>query len=237
MSYRNGIELGTLLCKVNSDRWIVRYKNNNLHEQQVSQKSFGRLLNRNKPSSDSNDKRKRSLRNRRAKELRSTHDSSVSNSTVSNNSRKIRKGKKRRKPEIEEEKETLSTDNHNDATNDNDNDNDNDNHIDDTPIRKPAEKKPRKSNASSSDSNNPTNEPQLSAREKRLRMRREAAGEEFDEPSIDLNSKKKSGRNTGGWKGNSSKKEKEEVVKVKMNTGTLYLYRGENPRAVFVRKY
>jgi hypothetical protein len=29
--------------------------------------------------------------------------------------------------------------------------------------------------------------------------------------------------------------ENETVVKVKMNTGTLYLYRGENPRAEFIR--
>jgi len=35
----------------------------------------------------------------------------------------------------------------------------------------------------------------------------------------------------------SSIKQKETVVEVKMNTGTLYLYRGLNPRAVFVRKY
>lgn len=29
----------------------------------------------------------------------------------------------------------------------------------------------------------------------------------------------------------------DEVVKVKMNTGTLYLYKGLNRRAVFVRRY
>lgn len=28
----------------------------------------------------------------------------------------------------------------------------------------------------------------------------------------------------------------EEVVKVKLNTGTLYLYKGANRRAVFVRR-
>jgi hypothetical protein len=32
-------------------------------------------------------------------------------------------------------------------------------------------------------------------------------------------------------------KQNETVVEVKMNTGTLYLYRGLHPRAVFVRKY
>lgn len=32
-------------------------------------------------------------------------------------------------------------------------------------------------------------------------------------------------------------KKKEEVVKVKYRTGTLYLYRGDNARAVFIRKF
>lgn len=36
---------------------------------------------------------------------------------------------------------------------------------------------------------------------------------------------------------NSPPTPKEECVKIKMNTGTLYLYRGLNRRAVFVRKY
>ena len=45
----------------------------------------------------------------------------------------------------------------------------------------------------------------------------------------------------GGAEEENDKKAKlsvdDEVVKVKMNTGTLYLYKGLNRRAVFVRKY
>ena len=47
-------------------------------------------------------------------------------------------------------------------------------------------------------------------------------------------------KNTSAGKKNSSKKgiggKEEEAVKVKLNTGTLYLYRGVNRRAVFVRR-
>jgi hypothetical protein len=32
-------------------------------------------------------------------------------------------------------------------------------------------------------------------------------------------------------------KDNEQVIKVKLNTGTLYLYRGTNRRAEFVRQY
>lgn len=35
--------------------------------------------------------------------------------------------------------------------------------------------------------------------------------------------------------GKKKKNEKEEVVKVKLRTGTLYMYRGKNPRAEFIR--
>lgn len=96
--------------------------------------------------------------------------------------------------------------------------------------------------------------PQISEREKR-RMRREAMLEEdqeqqsCDSPSTPSRKKRKmpqTQRRTQANHRNSKKNPKkrgscnepdEECVKIKMNTGTLYLYRGLNRRAVFVRRY
>uniref|UniRef100_A0A6U3P8L8 Uncharacterized protein n=1 Tax=Ditylum brightwellii TaxID=49249 RepID=A0A6U3P8L8_9STRA len=87
--------------------------------------------------------------------------------------------------------------------------------------------------------------PKVSAREQR-RLRRQAALDE-QVPSIGCVSSQyqqvKSGvkrpmaQSQRPLSVKKAKKEKEEVITVQLNTGVLYLYRGINRRAVFVRKY
>jgi len=90
-------------------------------------------------------------------------------------------------------------------------------------------------------------EPKVSAREQR-RLRRQAALDEqvplvnvaaslTQHRKIQSGGKKRSmaqSQRTSNAK--KAKKEKEEVITVQLNTGVLYLYRGLNRRAVFVRK-
>jgi hypothetical protein len=52
---------------------------------------------------------------------------------------------------------------------------------------------------------------------------------------MDVKNKRNSSNNVGSSLKKKAGKE-EEVVKVKLNTGTLYLYKGLHRRAVFVRR-
>jgi len=246
VSYRNGIELGNLICKVNSDKWIVKYKNNNLHEQQVSEKAFGRLLKRSKPASSSviNNNRKRSLSQKRCTNDSDLPDVSSKGSEGSSSAKKLRNGKKIRKShkEIKDIAPNITKTNEKGDKND----------VKDRKIRKEKSGtdeisiKAEKNNETCADSNEPVDESQLSSREKRLRMRQEAVEADLDVQNIEVSPKKENNKSKGKNKtpnkrastwGRNSKQPKEEVVKVKMNTGTLYMYRGSNPRAVFVRTY
>ena len=197
---------------------------------QVSQTSFGRLLKRS-PSSDEespSERRKRSLRDKRARDRRTAFDSLNAKNASS------KRARKRVKPSAskEMEKSDKSSTNTNEISFNNtrkvnkEAENTRENKVKKSNDRLPdvaeTEKSPPKAREV----------PKLSAREKRLRLRREAAGDAADEEQN--GSKSKSGRPKNR---NGSSREKEEVVKVKMNTGTLYLYRGNNPRAVFVRRY
>jgi len=232
VSYRNGIELGTLLSKVAADRWVVKYKNNNLHDMQVSQTSFGRLLKRSSSSDEESpsERRKRSLRDKRARDRRTAFDCLNAKSASS------RRAKKRAKPSASKELEKSEKS----STNMNEEESSFNTtrkvhkeaeHTREIKVKKSNDRLP---NVAKTKHSQPKvkEEPKLSAREKRLRLRREAAGDAADEEQH--GSKSKSGRPKNR---NVSSREKEEVVKVKMNTGTLYLYRGNNPRAVFVRRY
>ena len=102
----------------------------------------------------------------------------------------------------------------------------------------------------------PQSKPEISDREKR-RMRREALLEEekelvqsdnntprYTKRQKNSNPISKTNTNTNNASSKIKGKKKkafkhdpnEECVKVKMNTGTLYLYRGLNRRAVFIRR-
>jgi hypothetical protein len=86
----------------------------------------------------------------------------------------------------------------------------------------------------------------VSDRERRMRKRQQSL--EYDAVASDISAN--GGGNTsarGGNRGTSNKKSKtsdgdesdavEEVIKVKLNTGMLYIYRGSRPRVEFVRRY
>jgi len=86
----------------------------------------------------------------------------------------------------------------------------------------------------------------VSDRERRMRKRQQSL--EYDAVASDISAN--GGGNTSARGGNrvtSNKKAKtgdgdesdtvEEVVKVKLNTGMLYIYRGSRPRVEFVRRY
>lgn len=225
VSYKNGIEIGTLICQVTSDRWIVKYKNNNMHEQQMSEKSFGQIIHRSEANDDVNG------------HLETEPRAGVKSSVTSSSLRKVKRGRTKNKSS------GLMADNHTRGSSSSIGtgamSSDGDSHH---ATRSSA-------GVSSSAPHNKMQEPVLSAREKRMRMRREAIGADQDEPQELIPKKKKkrtkardgydakheSSKEPNGNR--SSKKEKEEVVKVKLNTGTLYLYRGMNPRAVFMRRY
>lgn len=79
-------------------------------------------------------------------------------------------------------------------------------------------------------------------------MRKRQQSLEYDAVASDISAN--GGGNTsarGGSRGISNKKSKtsdgddsdavEEVIKVKLNTGMLYIYRGSRPRVEFVRRY
>ncbi len=92
----------------------------------------------------------------------------------------------------------------------------------------------------------------LSARAKRSKRRQakiekdpsktpSASKKDIVKKSIDATSKKLgkgkgSGKNGGANKKGANGNGEEEVVKVKLNTGILYLYKGLHRRAVFVRR-
>lgn len=244
VTYRNGIELGTLLGKVNSDKWVVKYKNNNLHEMQVSQTAFGRLLKRCSSDEESvSEKRKRSLRDKRARDRRNAIDNMNRKGTS-------RRGKKRKKPtssKEEKNKEKPSVVNKTPEKENIEKDSVKTNKHSDRSVKsnrsgrsarcqskklKEEHERPEIPSAIEESKVLNTDEPTLSAREKRLQMRREAADEGTEDEPHKAKSKKAKTNNTI-----VAPRDKEEVVKVKMNTGTLYLYRGSNPRAVFIRRY
>ena len=80
-----------------------------------------------------------------------------------------------------------------------------------------------------------------SARAARSQRRQAMIEETVPEPDKKGGLKRAAPGGPGGAEDENDKKAKwsvdDEVVKVKMNTGTLYLYKGLNRRAVFVRKY
>jgi len=80
-----------------------------------------------------------------------------------------------------------------------------------------------------------------SARAARSQRRQAMIEETVPEPDKKGGLKRAAPSGPGGAEDENDKKAKwsvdDEVVKVKMNTGTLYLYKGLNRRAVFVRKY
>lgn len=216
VSYKNGIELGTLICQVTSDRWIVKYKNNNMHEQQVSEKSFGQIIHKTDSQSD-------------AKSYgESQHKDDVESSTTSSSSsKKAKKGQAKNKllrvNNIRGSGSSSGTGNMSGDGGSNDG----------SRTRTPGSSRKGKK------------EPILSAREKRMRMRQEAndagTGQSIGGRKMKKRRLKRDGASSTATREafgkNKPKKEKEEVIKVKMNTGTLYLYRGMNPRAVFMRRY
>lgn len=240
VSYRNGIEIGTLLCQVTTDRWIVKYKNNNMHEQQVSEKCFGQIICRSSDQSSESSAKPMRSQDTESKP-RHIENASMEGSSTTQSSRKIKRGRQKNKA-VNLLSETNMQESSSTGTGTMSSDGDS--HL------------VTRSNIAAFGTgtrvipNNDGKEPVLSAREKRMRLRREANGSGTEELQ-ELGPKKKK-RRTKTREGNSnktesvkecnvskssSKKGREEVVKVKLNTGTLYLYRGMNPRAVFVRRY
>lgn len=93
---------------------------------------------------------------------------------------------------------------------------------------------------------NDKNEANVSARAQRS-LRRQAKIETIaakavsQRPSTSTNNSKRVRRYTGAATSSKSKKkgkaaDNEEVIKIKLNTGTLYMYKGLNRRVSFVRR-
>lgn len=219
VSYKNGIEIGTLICQVTSDKWIVKYKNNNMHEQQVSEKCFGQIIHKIDAQNET-------------KNARDENKECVDSFSTA---KRVKKGQIKSKSSLKVNSTRGSGSSLGTGTNSSDGDSINTSRTRGSSTGIGINRKGKK-------------EPVLSAREKRMRMRQEVSGSGLNQINDGSKTKKRRKKTRDGAEDKNVtskdattnkkklKKEKEEVIKVKLNTGTLYLYRGMNPRAVFMRR-